>query len=197
MAATNERTSNRPSPEAIAAQIRDLFLHGGGADYVGEPVTQQEHALQCAQLAEQAGADLPTVVAAFLHDIGHLLPGQTATDYMAVYGRMDHETLGAVWLEQRGFTESVTQLIRQHVNAKRYLTFKYPAYLANLSDASRQTLTYQGGPMTAGEARTFEANSYFQQIIQVRRWDEAAKRTNHTTPGLEHYVALVAKVLHV
>ena len=174
-------------------QIRDLFLHGGGEDYVGEPVTQLEHALQCAQLAEQAGADLPTVVAAFLHDIGHLLPGQTTDDYMAVYGRIDHETLGAMWLEQRGFSEPVTQLIRHHVNAKRYLTFRYPAYLANLSDASRQTLTYQGGPMNTDEARAFEANPYFQQIIQVRRWDEAAKRTNHTTPELEYYIALSAE----
>ena len=173
------------------AQIRDLFMHGGGADYVGEPVTQLQHALQCAQLAEQAGADQATVVAAFLHDIGHLLPGETTSDFMAEFGRMDHETLGAIWLEQRGFSARVTQLIRHHVNAKRYLTARYPHYLARLSEASRQTLTYQGGPMEADEMRTFEANPYFTQIIQVRRWDEAAKMTSHTTPGLDQYVDLV------
>jgi 2-amino-1-hydroxyethylphosphonate dioxygenase (glycine-forming) len=192
MAASTEPMSANPSPEA---QIRDLFVHGGGADYVGEPVTQLQHALQCAQLAEQSGADRATVVAAFLHDIGHLLPGETAADFMAEFGRTDHETLGAIWLEQRGFPASVTQLIRHHVNAKRYLTAKYPDYLARLSDASRQTLTYQGGPMNTDEMRTFEANPYFQQIIQVRRWDEAAKMTNHTTPGLDHYVGLVGVFL--
>ena len=177
------------------AQIRDLFVRGGGADYVGEPVTQQEHALQCAQLAELAGASRATVVAAFLHDIGHLLPGETASDFMAEFGRMDHETLAAIWLEARGFTADVTQLIRHHVNAKRYLTAKKPDYLARLSDASRQTLTYQGGPMDADEARTFEANPYFAQIIQVRRWDEAAKLTNHTTPDLTYYLGVVGMFL--
>ncbi|MBO0936043.1 HD domain-containing protein [Fibrella sp. HMF5335] len=187
--------SANSSPETAAAQIRDLLVHGGGADYVGEPVTQLEHALQCAQLAEQAGADRATVVAAFLHDIGHLLPGETAADFMAEFGRMDHETLGAVWLEQRGFPAAVTQLIRHHVNAKRYLTAKYPDYLARLSDASRQTLLYQGGPMSSDEAQAFEANPYVDQIIQVRRWDEAAKRTNHATPGLEHYLSLVYGLL--
>ncbi len=195
MEVSTERTSHNHSPEAVVAQIRDLFEHGGGADYVGEPVTQLEHALQCAQLAEQSGADRATVVAAFLHDIGHLLPGETVSDFMAEFGRMDHETLGAIWLEQRGFPAQVTQLIRHHVNAKRYLTARYPDYLARLSDASRQTLTYQGGPMDADEMRTFEANPYFQQIIQVRRWDEAAKRTNHTTPGLAYYVGLVGAFL--
>lgn len=191
MAVSTERTSANPLPKAAVAQIRDLFMHGGGADYVGEPVTQLQHALQCAQLAEQAGADQATVVAAFLHDIGHLLPGETASDFMAEFGRMDHETLGAIWLEQRGFPARVTQLIRHHVNAKRYLTARYPHYLARLSEASRQTLTYQGGPMEADEMRTFEANPYFTQIIQVRRWDEAAKMTSHTTPGLDQYVDLV------
>ena len=195
MEVSTERTSHNHSPEAVVAQIRDLFADGGGADYVGEPVTQLEHALQCAQLAEQAGANRATVVAAFLHDIGHLLPGETASDFMAEFGRMDHETLGAIWLEQRGFPAEVTQLIRQHVNAKRYLTAKYPDYLARLSDASRQTLTYQGGQMEADEVRTFEANPYFQQIIQVRRWDEAAKMANHTTPGLDYYVGLVGDYL--
>ena len=191
MAVSTERTSANPLPKAAVAQIRDLFMHGGGADYVNEPVTQLQHALQCAQLAEQAGADQATVVAAFLHDIGHLLPGETASDFMAEFGRMDHETLGAIWLEQRGFPAEVTQLIRHHVNAQRYLTARYPHYLARLSEASRQTLTYQGGPMEADEMRTFEANPYFTQIIQVRRWDEAAKMTSHTTPGLDQYVDLV------
>ncbi len=191
MAVSTERTSANPLPKAAVAQIRDLFMHGGGADYVGEPVTQLQHALQCAQLAEQAGADQATVVAAFLHDIGHLLPGETTSDFMAEFGRMDHETLGAIWLEQRGFPARVTQLIRHHVNAKRYLTARYPHYLARLSEASRQTLTYQGGPMEADEMRTFEANPYFTQIIQVRRWDEAAKMASHTTPGLDQYVDLV------
>jgi len=91
--------------------ITQLFTQSGHDAYFGEPVTQLEHALQCACLAEQTGADNETVVAAFLHDIGHLLPPERAGDYMDGYGTVDHEKLGADFLREQGFSEKVAQLI--------------------------------------------------------------------------------------
>lgn len=170
--------------------IAQLFAAGGQDAYYGEPVTQVEHALQCAQLAEQAGADEETVVAAFLHDIGHLLPVESAEGYMDGYGTVDHERLGADFLRQRGFSEKIAQLIEHHVDAKRYLVYKHPEYRARLSEASTKTLAFQGGAMEADEAAQFEQHPYFREILQVRGWDERAKEIDWPTPGLDHYLYL-------
>jgi phosphonate degradation associated HDIG domain protein len=174
--------------------IAQIFAQSGQDEYYGEPVTQLEHALQCAQLAEQAGADDETVVASFLHDIGHLLPVESAEGYMDGYGTVDHERLGADFLRQRGFSEKIAQLIEHHVNAKRYLVFKQPEYRARLSEASLKTLAFQGGPMTADEAMQFEQNPYFREILQVRGWDERAKEVDLPTPGIAHYLSLSERV---
>ena len=178
----------------------DLFAQSGNDAYFGEPVTQLEHALQCAQLAEQAGADDETVVAAFLHDIGHLLPVVDSTlalasGYMDGYGTIDHEKLGADYLRKMGFSEKVAQLIEHHVNAKRYLVFKHPAYFDRLSDASVKTLEFQGGPMTAGEAAAFETNPYFKGILQLRAWDEQAKVPYLSTPDSSYYLAMGERLI--
>ncbi|QJW89247.1 HD domain-containing protein [Spirosoma taeanense] len=170
--------------------IAQLFAQSGQDAYFGEPVTQLEHALQCAQLAEQAGTDADTVVAAFLHDIGHLLPAETADGYMDGYGTIDHERLGADCLRKLGFSEKVAQLIENHVNAKRYLVFKNPDYFARLSEASLKTLVFQGGPMTTDEAAAFERNPYFREILQVRGWDEQAKIPGLPTQGVDYYLDL-------
>ena len=170
--------------------IANLFAHSGHDAYFGEPVTQLEHALQTAQLAEQAEADPETVVAAFLHDIGHLLPVHAAEGYMDGYGTVDHEQLGADFLRQRGFPEKVAQLIENHVNAKRYLVARSMDYLSRLSEASLRTLTFQGGPMTPDEATRFEQHPYFNEILQMRRWDEQAKVPGLPTPDLAHYLDL-------
>ena len=169
--------------------IANLFAEGGQDAYFGEPVTQLEHALQSAQLAEQAGADEETITAAFLHDIGHLLPPELAGGYMDGYGTVDHEKLGADFLREQGFSEKVAQLIEHHVNAKRYLVFKNPNYFARLSEASLRTLEFQGGPMTADEAADFEANPYFKGILQMRTWDEQAKIPGLATPTMAYYLA--------
>ena len=173
--------------------IATLFAQSGQDAYFGEPVTQLEHALQCAQLAEQAGADEETVVAAFLHDIGHLLPAEAGVGYMDGYGTVDHEKLGADYLRERGFSEKVAQLIEHHVNAKRYLVFKKPEYFARLSEASLKTLEFQGGPMTVDEAATFEQNPYFREILQVRGWDEQAKIPGLSTPGVAYYLSIAER----
>ena len=174
--------------------IASLFAQSGHDAYFGEPVTQLEHALQAAQLAEQAGADRETVVAAFLHDIGHLLPEEEGHAYMDGYGTVDHERLGADFLRQRGFSEKVAQLIENHVNAKRYLVAKSMNYFERLSEASLRTLEFQGGPMTADEATRFEQHPYFNEILQMRRWDEQAKIPGLPTPDLAHYLALTGHV---
>lgn len=172
--------------------IATLFAQSGHDAYFGEPVTQLEHALQTAQLAEQAGADRETVVAAFLHDIGHLLPEEDGHSYMDGYGTVDHERLGADFLRQRGFPEKVAQLIENHVNAKRYLVARRVDYVDRLSEASLRTLTFQGGPMTPDEAARFEQHPYFNEILQMRRWDEQAKIPGLPTPDIEHYLSLVS-----
>ncbi|MBC7572233.1 MAG: HD domain-containing protein [Spirosoma sp.] len=170
--------------------LEQLFAQSGHDAYFGEPVTQLEHALQCAHLAEQAGADTETVVAAFLHDIGHLLPPELSGDYMDGYGTVDHEKLGADFLREQGFSEKVAQLIEHHVNAKRYLVFKHPDYFARLSEASVKTLAFQGGPMKPGEALAFETNPYFRGILQLRAWDEQAKIPDLPTPNMAHYLKM-------
>lgn len=171
--------------------IAHLFAQSGHDAYFGEPVTQLEHALQSAQLAEQAGADRETVVAAFLHDIGHLLPTESASGYMDGYGTIDHERLGADFLRQRGFSEKVAQLIENHVNAKRYLVARSMDYVERLSEASLRTLAFQGGPMTPDEAIRFEQHPYFNEILQMRRWDEQAKIPGLPTPDVSYYLSLL------
>lgn len=181
--------------------ITSLFAQSGNDAYFGEPVTQLEHALQCAHLAERAGADTETVVAAFLHDIGHLLlpelaDGESTLGYMDGYGTVDHEKLGADYLREQGFSEKVAQLIENHVNAKRYLVYKNPMYFARLSEASLKTLEFQGGPMEAGEALAFETNPYFKGILQLRTWDEQAKIPGLPTPDMAHYLTLINELVH-
>ena len=181
--------------------IDNLFAQSGHDAYFGEPVTQLEHALQTAQLAEQAGADRETVVAAFLHDIGHLLPeedGHTESTgptyragYMDGYGTVDHERLGADYLRGLGFSEKVAQLIENHVNAKRYLVAKSLDYVDRLSEASLRTLAFQGGSMTPDEAARFEQHPYFNEILQMRRWDEQAKIPGLPTPDVSYYLSLL------
>lgn len=170
--------------------IANLFAQSGHDAYFGEPVTQLEHALQTAQLAEQAGSDTETVVAAFLHDIGHLLPVDDMAGYMDGYGTVDHERLGADYLRELGFSEKVAQLIENHVNAKRYLVAKSQDYFARLSEASLRTLEFQGGPMTPDEAAAFEGHPYFNEILQLRGWDEQAKIPGLPTPDVAHYLNL-------
>lgn len=176
-------------------EIRNLFDRYGQEPYYGEEVSQFEHAAQAAELAKRDGYDEEVQVAAFLHDIGHMLPTDDPAELMDEYGRRDHEGVAADWLRQRGFSDKIGILIENHVNAKRYLTWKNPAYFAALSPASVQTLAFQGGPMEEEEANDFEKNLYFELIIRMRRWDEAAKMLDYSTPGLDHYLALIGKYI--
>lgn len=183
------------TPTTSLDEIRRLFESQGDEQYYGEDVSQLEHAAQGADLARKGGYDKEVQVAAFLHDIGHLMPAAQEEELMAIYGRKDHEEVAADWLRDQGFPKKVCVLVANHVNAKRYLTYKNPKYFAGLSEASRKTLEFQGGPMQAEEAARFEQNPYFELIIQMRRWDEAAKVTGLAKPDLEKYLSLCEEVL--
>lgn len=173
------------------SEIRQLFENQGDSEYYGENVSQYEHAAQAAILAKRQGYDEEVQIAAFLHDIGHLFPAQTEEELMAVYGRKDHESVAADWLRKQGFSEKVAILIENHVNAKRYLTYIDKNYYEALSEASKQTLLFQGGRMTQKEAESFEQNPYFELIIKMRRWDEAAKVEAMLLPDLDHFLNII------
>jgi 2-amino-1-hydroxyethylphosphonate dioxygenase (glycine-forming) len=177
--------------QSSVSEIKQLFENQGDNEYYGENVSQYEHAAQAAILAKRQGYDEEVQIAAFLHDIGHLFPAQTEEQLMEVYGRKDHESVAADWLRERGFCEKIATLVENHVNAKRYLTYIDEDYYEALSEASKQTLMFQGGRMTANEAKAFEQNPYFETIIRMRRWDEAAKVEDMTLPTLDHFMNII------
>jgi phosphonate degradation associated HDIG domain protein len=180
--------------QKTAEEIIEIFRVKGGEDYAGEEVTQLEHACQAAQLAEQQGFDDEVILAALLHDLGHLL-SDDEEDHMDGFGVKDHESVGADFLSERGFSDKVTTLIKSHVQAKRYLCFANKRYYDNLSNASKMTLGYQGGPMTEEEARTFEQNPLKNLIIRMRTWDEEAKLTDVPVPNLQVYRDMMVRHL--
>ena len=169
----------------IVDTIMELFARRGATAYHGEAVSQAEHALQAADLAEREGAPDRLVVAALLHDVGHLLDGQD--DDLAdrgVDGR--HEEAGCAWLA-RHFGPEVTEPIRLHVAAKRYLCAVSPSYVDGLSPASRKSLSLQGGAMSDLERGEFESNPAHGDAVRLRHYDDAAKVPGLDVPGLEHH----------
>jgi phosphonate degradation associated HDIG domain protein len=152
-----------------------------GAQQYGESVSQLEHALQCAHLAEEGDAHPQLVAACLLHDLGHLLanPGQDVDDV--------HQYLALPFL--RGiFPEAVLEPMKLHVDAKRYLCTVEPGYWDTLSPASRHSLELQGGPFSESGARTFVSRPYAEDAVKLRRWDDLAKTPGKSTPPLPHYV---------
>lgn len=170
-----------------AGEIMELYTKYGGNDYIGEPVSQVEHMCQCARLAEEASYGNEVILAAFFHDIGHLCEHILPVGNMDGFGTVDHEKIGAAYLSSKGFSEKITRLVASHVQAKRYLTYRYPEYYERLSPASKITLEYQGGIMTAVEAESFENDEYFDLYILLRGWDEQAKEQNIPLPDLNLY----------
>ena len=176
----------------VIAEIRELFhLHGG--EHYGEDVTQLEHAVQVGLLALESGAPDEVVVAAFLHDIGHLCAPEAET--MGSFGRHCHDSNGGQWARSRGFPETVARLIENHVAAKRYLTATDPHYLARLSVASKATLAHQGGPMSHGEVSQFEADDLISLHLRLRRWDEAGKNDEADLSDIEPFIDRIRGVL--
>lgn len=178
-------------PEATLETLRHLLEARGGERYDGEPVSHLDHALQCAGLALRAGADDALVAAALLHDIGHLAGGQTGTPSAA--GVDDHhEALGAELLADV-FPQQVSEPVRLHVQAKRYLA-ALPAYARVLSHDSRRSLALQGGPMDDAERKAFDVLPHAAAAIRLRRWDDAAKLPGAPTRTLDACWAIVRRV---
>lgn len=171
--------------EKIVNEIFELYKKYGTADYIGEPVSQIEHMSQAAQLALREGFDDEVILAAFFHDIGHICVMMTKQNNMAGFGVMSHEKIGADYLRSKGFPERMAQLVESHVQAKRYLTFKYRYYYNGLSEASKKTLEFQGGVMNEVEAKRFENHPLFDLMIQMRKWDEMAKEENRPLIDIE------------
>ena len=169
--------------------ILAIYQDSGAGAYFGEPVTVTEHGLQAAHFARRDGAPDALVVAALLHDIGHLVESAPAdiADWKTDAG---HERVGAAWLA-RLFGPEVSEPVRLHVPAKRYLCAVEPEYLAALSAASVTTLRLQGGPMSPAEAHAFEAEPHFRDAVRLRRWDDAAKIAGLVTPGFAAYRPLL------
>jgi len=173
------------TPSQVVEEVFGLYTKHGNADYIGEPVSQIEHMSQSAQLAIDHGADDEVILAAFFHDIGHICVLDGAGESMGGYGKKRHEKIGADYLRGCGFPERVAKLVENHVQAKRYLTYKFPEYYAQLSEASKKTLEYQGGVMSQAEAMLFEGDPLFGMSILMRKWDELAKETGVPIIDLE------------
>ncbi|MBO9635160.1 MAG: HDIG domain-containing protein [Chitinophagaceae bacterium] len=186
---------NNEQATTIAADIIRLYRQHGGEEYAGEAITQLEHMAQAAQLAQELGYDEEVILAAFLHDIGHICVSMQGSNEMDGYGIVDHEEIGATFLRHKGFSARLIRLVESHVDAKRYLTYSSPGYYDNLSEASKRTLEFQGGQMNATEAAAFEADPLFELMIKLRRWDEAAKIENIPVPDLSPWQEMIRRHL--
>jgi phosphonate degradation associated HDIG domain protein len=173
----------------LTDEIIGIYGQRGAAAYFGECVSVTEHALQAAWFAQEEGAPANLVVAALLHDIGHLID-DVPDDFAQWTHDQHHERIGAAWLARR-FGPDVSDPVRLHVPAKRYLCATEAAYFSNLSPASVRTLQLQGGPMQAAEAAAFEKERYFREAVRVRRWDDRAKIADLPVPGLATYRSLI------
>jgi len=177
----------------LTEEIQALFTQRGADAYFGESVSMTEHGLQAAYFARAAAAPPALVIAALLHDMGHLV-ADTADDLADWTHDARHEEIGGRWLAAR-FPAEVAEPVRLHVPAKRYLCATDPDYFSRLSPASVVTLGLQGGPMTASEVTRFEAQPYYRQAVQLRRWDDQAKVVGLATPHLADYAELI-EALH-
>ena len=179
--------------DTVLQRIEAIYLTRGQCLYSSahaERVTALAHALQCAQLAEWAHATEELVTASLLHDLGHLLMDEPVAD-----DEDDRHEVRALDLLCADFGPAVTEPIRLHVQAKRYLCAREPAYFHGLSAASVHTLGLQGGVMSPEEASDFEARPFAMDAVQLRRWDDLAKEPGKSTPPLAYYLGAAEGVM--
>ncbi len=186
-------TSPTLDRQTIVPFLAEIFERRGAEEYLGEPVTMAEHMLQGAWFAEQENAPDELVAAALLHDVGHF------TSEFGAYSPEDtqdkhHDDAGAAVLAPF-FPPLITECVRLHVAAKRYLCATDPGYHAKLSEASAHSLRLQGGPMSAAEVADFENSPFFREAVRVRLWDEAGKVANMATRTIREYVPLLQRVV--
>jgi phosphonate degradation associated HDIG domain protein len=181
------------TPQTIVAFLGSIFDRRGSEEYLGEPVTMGEHMLQGATLAQRAGHSDQIIAAALLHDIGHFT-SEFGTFSMQDTEDRHHEDAGAEILE-RFFPSVITDCVRYHVAAKRYLCAVKPEYGARLSEASIHSLNLQGGPMSDHEVAAFRKNPNLDAIIAVRYLDEAGKIEGMETPDFWHFAPILQKIV--
>jgi len=176
----------------ITDELLRIYGSRGRAAYFGEDVTMTEHGLQAAYFAQASGASEALIAAALLHDIGHLV--EWVPDEISEW-RTDahHELVGSRWLAGR-FGPEISEPVRLHVPAKRYLCATEPDYIKHLSAASVHTLELQGGPMSQAEVAAFEAERYADDAVAVRRCDDQGKVAGLTVPGIEHYRTVIERL---
>lgn len=184
---------SRLTADNIVAFIADIFARRGAESYLSEPVTMSEHMLQSAALAEAERAQDALVAAALLHDIGHYT-NEFPEDAHEQGIDNHHDAAGAAVLAHF-FPALVTDCVRHHVAAKRYLCATDPAYFGLLSPASVHSLGLQGGPMNDAEVEAFRRNPHLDAIIRVRIWDEGGKTPGRPTPPFSHYAPLLQRVV--
>jgi phosphonate degradation associated HDIG domain protein len=178
----------------LIADIADLLQLQGARQYGNEAVSQLDHALQCAHLAETAGETAETIVAALLHDVGHLLQADADPSELAQNSRDDlHQFIALPFLRPL-FSDAVLEPIRLHVDAKRHLCRTDTGYLAQLSPASIRSLELQGGVFSAQQAIEFMNHPHAATALRLRCYDDRAKTPGAPTPPLAHYVALMHQV---
>ncbi|MBD1915450.1 MULTISPECIES: phosphonate degradation HD-domain oxygenase [Cyanophyceae] len=173
------------------ATLLDLYRQRGQAQYGGEAVSQFEHALQCAALAEQAGQPPEMIAACLFHDLGHLV--HHLGDDPALRGIDDRHEQRAIPVLEQIFPAAVTIPIQLHVAAKRYLCAVDEAYWDSLSATSKRSLELQGGVFSPAAATAFIQQPHAQQAVQLRRWDDLAKVPDQDTPDLEHFLPSLQK----
>lgn len=174
---------------SIIDEVFSLYAARGSTAYFGEAVSMTEHALQAAHFAELEGAGNVVIAAALLHDVGHLI-AKVPDDIADWTVDARHEATGARWLGER-FGCAVAEPVRLHVRAKRYLCAVDPGYFSQLSPASVLTLKLQGGPMSAEEVASFEAEPGYRDALVVRRSDDRGKVAGLVTRRLEDYCELL------
>lgn len=180
--------------EKTIQEIKNIFTQKGGEAYYGEKVSQFEHGAQCFLLALSEDQVIDMQVAAFLHDIGHMIDASDSQD-MDGFGNKDHELIAKNWLKERGFSEKIQTVVYNHVEAKRYLCFADKNYYDSLSDASKKTLEFQGGIMDENEAKAFREAPYFEESLLLRKWDDLGKIPNTPLPELDDILEIIRQYL--
>ncbi len=170
------------------AQIVHLYRTAGAARYGMEAINQEQHALQCGVLAQQAGSPDTLVAAALLHDLGHLLAASLPEE---ASGKDDLHEYRAIPFLRGEFPDAVIEPVRLHVAAKRYLCATEPGYWEQLSPASRRSLELQGGVFSPQEAAEFIAQPHAADAVALRRWDDLAKSPTRSTPGWSHFTPVL------
>ncbi len=193
MTPTPERSGFSHGQAFVEALLAWIVACGAHWCY-DEDITQLEHAVQGAMLARSETGDSADIAAALLHDVGHFLMKSQAKDENYQDRDLKHEIVGASWLS-RAFAPQVTEPVRLHVPAKRYLCAVNPDYWTDLSRGSKISLQKQGGPMSKIEAKAFAALPGYEQAIKLRQIDDRAKAVDLVISPIEDFAAHLLRTL--